>query len=168
MQRHESASDPTPPDCFRLEEIQTFQAFETQLLAVVNYYLWLNRSDPEAGAYRFLYCLELIFDNHPEVLLLSSGEDSAAIRLIGVETLIKTAHQLQTLHGQVSIQRVNAGAFPLWEPVVNRALLAVRLSKNEAGLYFNDALLFDFGIRQIIVQLSRKEGLELGIYGEKE
>ncbi len=95
---------------------------------------------------------------------LSSGEDSEAIRLISPEDLVKTARQLQTLHAQISMQRVNAGAFPLWAPLTGHRMEAVRLSKNEQGFYWNDALLLDFGARQILVGLSQKEGLEIGLY----
>lgn len=163
MQQDEPVSDPTPPGCFRLEELESFQSCETQVLVDVNYYLWLNRTDADLPPLRFLYCLELVFEDRG-ALLLSSGEDSEAIRVLSPEALIKTARQLQTLHGQVSIQRISAGAFPLWEPVMGRYLEAIRLTKNEAGLYLNDALLLDFGVRQILIQLSQKEGLEVGEY----
>lgn len=153
--------DPTPPDCFRLEELEAFQSFENQLLSDVNYYLWLNRAEAGEAPFRFLYVLELVFEQ-PEALLLSSGEDSEAIRVISPETLIDTARGLQTLHGRVSVQRVSAGAFPLWQPVLGRTLEGIRLSKKDDGLYLNDMLLLDFGSRRIMVQLGLKEGLEVG------
>ncbi|MCC6462014.1 MAG: hypothetical protein IT260_16185 [Saprospiraceae bacterium] len=162
MQTDPQASDPTPPDCFRLEDLEALQAFEGRELTDVNYYLWLNRTEAGAAPYRFLYTLELAF-GYDGALLLSSGEDSTAIRLIAPETLIRTAQQLQTLHGQVSIQRVNAGAFPLWQPAIGKLLATIRLSRNDAGLYWNDALLLDFGAWQILVQISQKEGLEVGV-----
>ncbi|MBK6933467.1 MAG: hypothetical protein IPH12_22405 [Saprospirales bacterium] len=49
MQTTDSAADPTPPDCFRLEELWAFQAYEAQVLLDVNYYLWLNNTDTDAG-----------------------------------------------------------------------------------------------------------------------
>lgn len=158
--------DPTPPGCFRLEDLETLQSFENQTLRDVNYYLWLNRAEAGAPPLRFLYALELVFEQ-PEALLLSSGEDSEAIRLIAPETLIDTARRLQTLHGRVSVQRVSAGAFSLWQPVVGRTLEGIRLSKSENGLYLNDMLLFDFGFRRILVQLGAKEGLEVGEFPQE-
>lgn len=163
MQTHDFAQDPTPPNCFRLEELKAFQTFEQQSLVDVNYYLWLNRVETGEAPLRFLYVLELIFEQ-PEALLLSSGEDSAAIGIITPEALVKTAGQLQTLHGRVSVQRVSAGAFPLWQPVIGHPLAGIRLSKTEQGLYLNDALLLDFGIRKVVVQLGMKDGLEIGEY----
>jgi hypothetical protein len=163
MQTNDFAQDPTPPDCFRLEELQAFQSIEQQSLVDVNYYLWLNHANAAETPARFLYVLELIFDQ-PEALLLSSGEDSDAIGIIAPEALIKTAGQLQTLHGRVSVQRVNAGALPLWQPVLGRKLDGIRLSRKENSLYLNDVLLLDFGSRKIVVQLSMKDGLEVGEY----
>ncbi len=155
--------DPTPPECFRFEELQAFQAVESAALVDVNYFLWLNNTEPDQPPYRFLYAVELVFEGGG-ALLLSSGEDSEAIRLLSAENLLKTAQALQALHRQMTIQRLAAGAFPLWSDVLGQPLQAVRLTRHESGLYLNDALVFDFGEKQILVQLSPKEGLELGPY----
>lgn len=164
MQTDDRSRHITPSDCFLLEELQAFQAFEAQVLVDVNYYFWLNNTDPDALPYRFLYCLELVFEGRG-ALLLSSGEDTTALRLISAESLIKTAKELQKLHGAVSIQRVSAVAFPLWQPAAGHALQAIRLSRNEEGLYLNDALVLDFGEQRILVHLSKQDGLELAQYG---
>jgi len=144
-----------------VEELQALQSFEDHVLADVNYYLWLNRAgDSNEITYRFLYFLELVFEGGSS-LLLTSGEDSAAIRVSDAETLMHTARELQNLHGQISIQRVNAGAFPLWQPLIGKNLAAVNLPRHENGLYANDALQLDFDGSFMILQLSRKEGLEI-------
>lgn len=163
MQQHDPAFDPTPSGCFRIEELQAFQAFEACTLVDVNYYLWLNNTEADKAPYRFLYSLELVFERCG-ALLISSGEDSTAIRIISAETLIKTARELQKLHKSVSIQRVNCGAFPLWQPAIGQTLHAVRLSRDESGLYLNDALVLDFDSHQIMVALAQREGLEVGDY----
>lgn len=163
MQTDSPGQDPTPPGCFRLEDLEVFQSCEHRVLADVNYYLWLNRGSADSAPMRFLYCLELVFEEIPP-LLLSSGDDSEGIVALAPEALIKTAQRLQTLHRQVSIQRVSAGAFPLWQPAVGQPLEGIRLSRHESGLYLNDALLLDFGERQIVVQVGLNDGLELGVY----
>jgi hypothetical protein len=166
MQQHDPAFDTSPPECFRFEELQAFQTFEACALVDVNYYLWLHNTDAAESSHRFLYCLELVFERQGG-LLLSSGEDSTAIRIISAETLIKTARDLQKLHNRVLIQRVSCATFPIWEPALGERLQAVRLSHNQAGLYLNDALVLDFGAHRILVNLSQREGLELGVYGQQ-
>jgi len=163
MKDRQQESDPTPPGCFRLEELQILQSFENQLTADANYYLWLNRPQEGSAPQRFLYALELVFDNAGS-LLLSSGEDSEAIRLIEAEELVETARRLQQLHGQAVIQRVPAGGQPLWRGFIGKTLSGIRLSRNEAGLFLNDALLLDFGERRILVRLAEREGLLAGEY----
>lgn len=155
--------DPTPPDCFRLEEIQALQSFEKLALADVNYYIWHNQ--PEAGAmpHRFLYTLELVFSTG-ESLLLSSGDDSEAIRLLTAENLVETARRLQQIHSKPVIQRVAASIQPVWREAVGKTLLHVRLGRNEAGLFLNDAVLLDFGEHRVLVRLSEREGLLAGGY----
>ena len=151
---------PTPTDCFTLAELEIFQSFAGQALSDVNYYLWLNETGADAAPYRFLYFLELIFEGSG-ALLLSSGEDSTAIHVGGAETLVATAEQLRSLHGKIGIQRLVATHFALWQPAVGLFLEGINLTRNEEGLYLNDALQLDFGDQKIVVQLAQKEGLEL-------
>jgi hypothetical protein len=163
MENNARDNDPTPPDCFLLEEIQALQSFEKQVLNSVNYYIWHNQ--PEAGAmpHRFLYALELVFGSG-ESLLLSSGDDSEAIHLLTAEQIAETAQRLQRMHGKPVIQRVTVGIQPLWREVVGKTLQHIRLARNEAGLYLNDAALLDFGEHRVLVRLSEREGLLAGGY----
>lgn len=161
MEKNRPDTGNTPPDCFRLEELEALQSVENQTLVDVNYYLWLNQAETDEAPYRFLYYLELVFDDQ-STLLLTSGDDSEAIRVSDAEALVKTAEALRRLHGKVIIQRVNAGSLPLWHGLIGQTLEAVRLSRNEEELYRNDALLLDFGGRKVLVQLSDKEGLLVG------
>jgi hypothetical protein len=163
MENNARSDDAMPPDCFLLEEIQELQAFEKQPLAHVNYYIWHHQAKPGEQPHRFLFALELIFEAN-ESLLLSSGEDSGAIRLVTAENLVEAAEKLKRLHGKPLIQRIPASAQPQWRQVVGKTLQFIRLSHNEAGLYLNDAVLFDFGERRILVRLSEREGLLTGEY----
>lgn len=163
MEPHTYQDDPTPPDCFRLEELEQLQSFENQILSDVNYYFWINQVEQEEAPYRFLFFLELIFDNQSS-LLLTSGEDTEAMQVSNAGELVRTAEALRVLHGKIIIQRVVAGDFPLWSGVQGKMLAHVRLSKNEQGLYANDALLLDFEEQKILVRLSAREGLEVGNY----
>jgi len=154
MMQHKA--DSTPPNCFRQAEVEAFQTFEGQMLATVNYYLW--RASPKTS---FLYSVELYFENG-ETLLLSSGESAEAIQIISAESLVETALKLQSFHGEALIQRIVANVQPLWRDVVGATLQEIRLSRHESGLYHNDALLLDFGEKQILLELGEKEGLVLG------
>lgn len=163
MDHHPHQDNPTPPDCFRLEELEQLQAVEMQALVGVNYYFWINQAEPETALYQFLFFLELIFDDQRS-LLLTSGEDSEAIRVSSAEELVRTAEVLRALHGKIVIQRVAAVDLSLWMGVRGKTLRAIRLTKNEQGLYSNDALLLDFTEQKILVRLSTRGGLELGNY----
>jgi len=80
--------------------------------------------------------------------------------------LLRTAHELHALHGRAVIQSTQASRLPLWQPFIGNTLQSINLPRHENGLYANDALQFNFGDRQIIVQLSNQEGLELFVYDE--
>lgn len=156
MQETPPNADPTPPDCFKQAEVEAFNAFENQRLLTVHYYLW--RANAKSS---FLYAIELYFENG-DTLLLSCGEDSEAIRIITAENLVDTALRLQVMHGEAQIQRIVANIQPLWRDVVGAGLQEIRLARHDSGLYHNDAVLFDFGIKQIMLELGEKEGLVLG------
>lgn len=149
-----------PADCFPLEALEVFQSAEGNVLSWINYYFWLNATD---AAQRFLFYVELGFADHSE-LLLTSGEDSAAIRVGSAADLVDTARHLQQLHHKVSIQRVRAGALPVWVAVLGKPLEAVRLTRNEMGLYLNDALLLEFEGANVLIELAATEGLVVRPY----
>jgi hypothetical protein len=154
-----------PPDCFTLEDLQAFQALEGMTLEAVQYYLWLHPTKQTDQPQRFLYALELLFEDGG-ALLLSSGEDSEAIRRIRAADLVGTASRLHDLHGKALIQRVQASPQPLWKPCIGQPLLGIRLSANEEGLYYNDMLLLDFENDTILLQLNDRGGLLVGAYVE--
>lgn len=152
-----------PPNCFRLEELEVLQAAEGKVLEDVQYFLWLNRFEGEQPPLRFLYAVELVLENSPSLVVVAD-EEEPGLRVVDAESLIQTARDLQTLHGQISLQQVHAGAFPLWESVAGTFLEAVRLTREENGLYLNDALLLDFNQHRILVTLAEKEGLAVMPY----
>lgn len=154
---------PIPPHRFLLEEIQALQAFEKQVLERVNYYIWHNQTEAGTIPHRFLYAVELLFDGG-EPLLLSSGDDSEAIRLLTAEALTETARRLQQMHGKPVMQRAVAGIQPLWREVVGKMLEHIRLTRDEEGLYLNDSILLDFGEHRVLVYLSEREGLLAATY----
>lgn len=150
-----------PPDCFRLEELETFQSLENKMLVEANYYLWLRTNPTETPeAHGFLYFLELIFESH-DPLLLTYGEDSAAIHIGTAAHLLDTAQRLQSLHGYAAIRRIRANTSSIWQPLIGQSLNAIHLARHESGLYANSALQLDFGDRQVVVQLAATEGLEI-------
>ena len=148
------------PGHFQLAELNTLQSYENKVLADVWYYFRISRNQ-EGNLSRFLYFLELIFDSAAS-LNFSSGEDTDSLEIVNAETVVQTALDLQAAHGETSIQRAHAGAYPLWESLIGTPLEGARLSKDENGLYFNDAVLLDFGPRRVLVSLSEREGLALG------
>lgn len=159
MSKTPLAPDSIPPDCFRQSEVETLQTFDHQTLGAVHYYLW--RASAQSA---FLYALEMYFDNG-KTLLLSSGESSEAIQLIAPQALVDTAVQLKNLEGTAIIQHLVANVQPIWRDVLGMPLQNIQLSRHEGtGLYRNDALLLDFGAKQILIELSEKDGLELGEY----
>ncbi len=138
-----------PDPVFQPEEVIALHQAEGHALTNVLYYLWLNTFDEERP-FRFLYFLEMTFDDGQSILL-TSGEDSASIRLSTAEALVQTAADLRDLHGKVTIMRSRAGILPVWQDVLGKKLEAIRVSKNENGEYLADAIVLDFGPENLIL-----------------
>jgi hypothetical protein len=161
MENHtDSTHTHTPEGCFSLEALEVFQSFEGQILETVNYYLWVNEVGNDASPFRFLYFLELIFEQN-ETLILTSGEDSTNITITTAADLVDTANKLRDLNNRISIQRVLANPHQLWMDVIGTPLESINLTPNEEKYYLNDSLMLDFGQKKIIIQLSQRDGLEL-------
>ena len=157
-----SQTDHTPPDCFRLEELDDLRSAEGRVLWGVNYYL-IKRQIP------VLYYLELLFDDAGDALLLTCGDDSLAIRTARPEDLIRDAERLQALHGERVVMRLQAGESRFWAPFVGGLLRQVRLARNSDGLSLNDAVLFDFGERGgLCARVGMQEGLALSLFSAED
>lgn len=148
-----------PAECFRQAELETFQSLEGQRLEGVAYYLWRHEGSGEA----FLFALELAF-GHREPLLLAADEDLTAISILSAEAIQETAKKLHALHGKAVLEKMNANAQPIWAGAPGENLQGIRLNRHESGLYQNDALLLDFGQKNILVRLGERHGLALEIY----
>lgn len=157
-------SDQEPAEQFSLEEIQLFQTFENQVFAGVDYYVWLHiESGQSAPAVRFLLAVELRFESG-ENLLICSGEDSTAIRIISKEKLMEMAAGLYRIHNSPVIQRLTRDGQPLWQGCLGNRLNAIQLSKNTEGYYLNDAILLNFDSGQRMIALNPQgEGLIISI-----
>jgi hypothetical protein len=153
-----------PADCFKLEEVELLQSFDGKVLTDVEYYVWMHAHRSEQIHYQFLLCLELVFDSETS-LLLTSGENSMSISVTNAAELSKMADRLKKINGIPLIRRVNVNVHSLWNLLIGTPLNSIQLSRHPASEYYaNDAVLFDFGAKRILLCLGIKEGLELSEY----
>lgn len=108
--------------------------------------------------------LKMIFeDDHP--LLLTSGENSLAIVVTTPASMAQLAEKLQKVNHQPVIRRISAGQQPIWQELIGKVIRGIQLSRHSVlEGYANDVLLFDFEHRKVLLKLSDKEGLEVGIF----
>ncbi|MBL7825737.1 MAG: hypothetical protein JNJ57_03840 [Saprospiraceae bacterium] len=151
MESNRQTSVSTPEGHFSLEEIQAFQGFENLRLVAAAYYLWTDVS-PETNSTPWLWALELQFEGDQQ-LLISPDEAVDSLRILPLESLLKTAEQMHQLHGAPVVQRLSCHARAPWNQCIGNVLQAIRLSRGEEGFYLNDALLLDFGANAILVAL---------------
>lgn len=145
-----------PDGFFSLEDISTFRALDGEKLADVNYYFWAGGEKSEQ---RFLLFTEILFVSE-QALILTPGEDSDAIRIAEAMDVINKAKELMVRNeGKPAVQQMNATNSAVWQPHTGQKLVAVRLTRNEEGLYLNDALLLEFESGSVIIALHDKGGL---------
>lgn len=139
-----------PSHCFRQPELELFLSLEGLTLEQVHYF-----TVPTAQA-EYLHALELLFAEGPTLLLASDAEEPA-IRAAEPGQLMATAHDMKARGLSLHLRDANRSA--LWAPLVGGTLRAVLLSKNEDGLSVNDALVFDFGTRRLLLSTAETMGL---------
>lgn len=146
----------TPEGCFSLEDITTFRALDGEKLADVNYYFWTSADKSQQ---RFLLFMEILFVSE-QALIITSGEDTDAIRIVEAMDVINKGKDLMARNDRKpAMQQLSATASAIWHPYSGQPLTSIRLTKNDAGLYLNDAILLDFGTGGVIVALHDKGGL---------
>ena len=149
--------DPTPDGFFKLEELQTFKSLQGEQLADVNYFFWHHASTPEV---QFLLFIEILFVSE-HALILTSGEDTDALRIIEAMDLIQQARQLMERgNGEPAVRQLNASGSAIWMPLLGQKLQGIHLSKDPSNqLYVNDALLLQFEDHGVVVALNEKGGM---------
>jgi hypothetical protein len=152
----------TPVDCFQLAELEVLQSFDGEVLSDVIYYVWMHKPWPgDHDNLGFLYCIELLFEPDRS-LLLTCGEQSTAIQITNAQALVGVAKQLKEVNGNSVLTRIMAGAGSMWQTIMGQRLETIRLARHPESVYYaNDAMIFDFGSKSILLKLGEKEGLEL-------
>lgn len=154
MSKKEGTDIPTA--FFSQEEIERFQSLEGSVLTAVNYFIWIN---PDNNQQKFLYCLELLF-NEDDSLLLIADEDENSIRIISIADFVAKAAMLREQSGGITvIQQANPSAIEPWKAVVGLLLIGIRLSAGERGLYTNDVLLLEFVSKGVVIAANDRGGL---------
>lgn len=77
---------------------------------------------------------------------------------------MEMATALYRMHNGPVIQRLTRDEQPLWQACIGKRLNAIRLSRNEAGFYLNDAIVLDFDPGRRLIALNPDgEGLIISI-----
>ena len=159
MEMKQNSSDLTPPDCFRLEELEAMRSFENATIQDVHYFICTNPAATGTESPAFLFALLLIATD--KQLLFCSGEDSAALRIMDSDGLASVIRHFGGGGNASNVQRLSASKQAIWENVIGARIQAIQLSRHESNLYRNDAVQLDFESQKIVLSLSEREGMAL-------
>ncbi len=148
---------------FSNEALARFVAAQNRTVEKIVCHLWQNKI--QAGTtVELIDNLELHFTDKQKLTIGCNAEGD------GLDAFefdyIKSAKEIdKEFDGKIKLFAVNASATKMWEDVIGKTLLAVRVSKSNDN-YKADAVILDFGEEKREVTISPLDGLVIDYYEE--
>ncbi len=148
---------------FSNEALARFVAAQNRTVEKIVCHLWQNKI--QAGTtVELIDNLELHFTDKQKLTIGCNAEGD------GLDAFefdyIKSAKEIEKeFDGKIKLFAVNASATKMWEDVIGKTLLAVRVSKSNDN-YKADAVVLDFGEEKREVTISPLDGLVIDYYEE--
>lgn len=150
-------------DYFSNEALARFVSAQSKTVEKIICHLWQNTIDAN-GAIEIIDNVELHFTDKQKLTIGCNAEGD------GLDAFDfnyqQAAKEIESqFEGKIKLFAVNASATKMWEGVIGKTLLAVRLSKSNEQ-YKADALILDFGEEKREVSISPLDGLVIDYYEE--
>ncbi|MBL7900569.1 MAG: hypothetical protein JNK73_01120 [Bacteroidia bacterium] len=148
---------------FSNEALARFVAAQNRTVEKVVCHLWQNKIQAN-NTVELIDNLELHFTDKQKLTIGCNAEGDG---LDAFEfNYQQAAKEIESqFEGKIKLFAVNASATKMWEGVIGKTLLAVRLSKSNEQ-YKADALILDFGEEKREVSISPLDGLVIDYYEE--
>jgi hypothetical protein len=148
---------------FSNEALARFVAAQNRTVEKIVCHLWQNKI--QAGTtVELIDNLELNFTDKQKLTIGCNPEGD------GLDAFEfdyqKSSKEIETeFDGKIKLFAVNASATKMWEDVIGKTLLAVRVSKSNEN-YKADAVILDFGEEKREITISPLDGLVIDYYEE--
>jgi len=148
---------------FSNEALARFVAAQNRTVEKIVCHLWQNKI-MEGSTVELIDNLELHFTDKQKLTIGCNAEGD------GLDAFefdyIKSAKEIEKeFDGKIKLFAVNASATKMWEDVIGKTLLAVRVSKSNDN-YKADSVVLDFGDEKREVTISPLDGLVIDYYEE--
>ncbi|MGF1637412.1 MAG: hypothetical protein ACFCUU_10085 [Cyclobacteriaceae bacterium] len=145
------------------QDVQFIHKFSGHSITKAVYHNWVNLADSQQDL-RFLYALELHFDDQQEVII-SSGEAGEEAHIVFNKLDIEAEKKSiqDKFKGQLDIQSSEVKASELWKQIINRPISKVILDQhNTSGNYFADQIIFKIDELLVLLKTGADgDGLEV-------
>ncbi len=148
---------------FSNEALARFVAAQNRRVEKIVCHLWQNKIQ-EGNTVELIDNLQLHFTDkqHLTIGCNAEGDGLDAFEF----NYAKTAKEIeQEFSGKIKLFAVNASATKMWEGVIGKTLLAVRVSKSNEQ-YKADSVVLDFGDEKREISISPLDGIVIDYYEE--
>ncbi|MCU0361625.1 MAG: hypothetical protein MUF75_13110 [Bacteroidia bacterium] len=148
---------------FSNEALARFVAAQNRMVEKIVCHLWQNKIQ-QGSTVELIDNLELHFTDKQKLTIGCNAEGDG---LDAFEfNYQQAAKEIESqFEGKIKLFAVNASATKMWEDVIGKTLVAVRLSKSNEH-YKADALILDFGEEKREISISPLDGLVIDYYEE--
>lgn len=148
---------------FSNEALARFVAAQNRTVDKIVCHLWQNKIQ-EGNTVELIDNLELHFTDRQKLTIGCNAEGD------GLDAFefdyAKSAKEIeQEFSGKIKLFAVNASATKMWEAVIGKTLLAVRVSKSNEQ-YKADSVVLDFGEEKREINISPLDGIVIDYYEE--
>jgi len=148
---------------FSNEALARFVAAQNRTVEKIVCHLWQNKIQASTTV-ELIDNLELHFTDKQKLTIGCNAEGD------GLDAFefdyVKSANEIETeFEGKIKLFAVNASATKMWEDVIGKTLVAVRVSKSNDH-YKADSVILDFGEEKREVTISPLDGLVIDYYEE--
>ncbi|MDI9340057.1 MAG: hypothetical protein QM534_05735 [Sediminibacterium sp.] len=159
----EDGNTAKPKSSFDEEALIQLHSFNGKKVAKVVCYLWQNLVNPNDPV-ELIDGLELRFEDNTR-LNFSSDESGEGLSVRPYS--LKEENELlnNEFKGKIKIFGLDASSTKMWQDVIGKTLIHIRLTK-EDGLYLNDSVLLDFETEPRTLAISPMDGLVIDYYEE--
>jgi hypothetical protein len=149
---------------FTDEELVKLHSYNGKIISNVVCYLWQNMANPDETV-ELIDGVELRFTDETR-LTFSSNESGEGLSARHYSLKAENELLQQEFEGKIKIFGLLASNTKMWEDVIGKKLIHVKITKEKDGTYLNDSVMLDIEEQPRTLAISPMDGLVIDYYEE--
>jgi len=148
---------------FTNEALARFIAAQGRVVQKVVCHLWQNNFNP-ANVFEIIDNVELHFEDDQKITI-GCNTNGTGLDAIEYDPKVIAKQLREEFNGKIKLFAVDASTTKMWEDVIGKTLMKIRLTK-DGEYYLADALILDFGEEKREIVINPEDGIIIDFYEE--